>query len=83
MDKNINNEHDLGYNILYTFRDELQVKLNLGYISSFVHLESGEGGILDPGNALIERDKFNPKVIYMPAEINFDKLKKVDNTFKF
>ncbi|MBX4263015.1 AAA family ATPase [Clostridium estertheticum] len=23
------------------------------------------------------------KVIYMPAEINFDKLKKVDNTFKF
>lgn len=32
---------------------------------------------------LIERDKFNPKVIYMPAEINVDKLKKVDNTCKF
>jgi len=27
-------------------------------------------------------DAYYPKVVYMPAEISFDKLKKVDNTFK-
>lgn len=68
-----------GYNVI----DGLQVKLNLGDVSSFVQLEADEGGILDPDAIIFDRDKFDPKVVYMPAEINFDKLKKVDNTFKF
>ncbi len=32
---------------------------------------------------LFDKHETNFKVVYMPAEINFDNLKKVDNTFKF
>ncbi|WAG63073.1 ATP-binding protein [Clostridium estertheticum] len=50
-----------------------------------LQINNDEGSFLQTffmyGDANPQQSQF--KVIYMPAEINFDKLKKVDNTFKF
>ncbi|MBU3112676.1 AAA family ATPase [Clostridium lacusfryxellense] len=54
-----------------------------GNFHTTVQLDDREVGILDPDIIGVNSNKDDPKVIYMPAEINFDKLKKVDNTFKF
>ena len=57
--------------------DRLDLKSN----NSITWIEN-KRGILDL-DVTIDKHETNFKVVYMPAEINFDNLKKVDNTFKF
>lgn len=68
-----------GYNV----KNNLDIELHTGNFYTSVQLEDKEVGMLDPDVIGMNIDKESPKVVYMPAEINFDKLKKVDNTFKF
>ena len=70
---------DKGYNI----KSMLDIELHSGDFYTSVQLAAGEVGMLDPDIIGDNISKDDPKVVYMPAEINFDKLKKVDNTFKF
>lgn len=67
----------------YNEKNILNLKLDSGTVCASIQLNEDEGGILHPDVIEIDMDKDSPKVIYMPAEINFDNLKKVDNTFKF
>lgn len=50
-----------------------------------VKLQNNECGILHPDghDYGFDNDKNNPKIVYMPTEINFEKINKVDNTLKF
>ena len=68
-----------GYNV----KSSLDIELHPGRFYTSVQLDGREVGMLDPDIIGECTDKDDPKVVYMPAEINFDKLKKVDNTFKF
>jgi len=70
---------DKGYNP----KSSLEVELHPGNFYTTVQLDEEEVGMLDPDIIGVNSNRDDPKVIYMPAEINFDKLKKVDNTFKF
>ncbi|MGL5084847.1 MAG: AAA family ATPase [Clostridium sp.] len=64
---------------------DYRVKLTQALYTVTIKLEVNECGMLDlsgQGNA-IEYNENNPKVVYMPTEINFEKINKVDNTLNF
>jgi len=67
----------------YNPKNSLEVELHPGNFYTTVQIDDEEVGMLDPDIIGVNSNKDDPKVIYMPTEINFDKLKKVDNTFKF
>ena len=67
----------------YNPKSSLEIELHPGNFYTTVQLDDREAGMLHPDIIGVNINKGDPKVIYMPAEINFDKLKKVDNTFKF
>ncbi|WP_298836155.1 AAA family ATPase [Clostridium sp.] len=67
----------------YNSKNSFEVELHPSNFYTTVQLDDEEVGMLDPDIINVNSNKDDPKVIYMPAEINFDKLKKVDNTFKF
>ncbi|MGK0466210.1 AAA family ATPase [Clostridium sp.] len=67
----------------YNAKNVLNVELHSGHFYTQVQLDGAEVGMLDPHIIGNNTNKDAPKVVYMPAEISFDKLKKVDNTFKF
>ncbi|MBZ9634710.1 AAA family ATPase [Clostridium sp. FP1] len=68
----------------YNSKNIRDLELHLGKVYTSVQLDEEEGEMLTPNvrNLNFIMDKDDPKVVYMPAEISFDKLKKVDNTFK-
>lgn len=64
---------------LSDINNELIIKLDGNYRDTLDHLFFNEKYGFEN-----KQDNINlPKVIYMPAEINFENLNKVDNTFKF
>ena len=67
----------------YNMKNTLNIELHFGDFYTSVQLDAGEVGMLGPDIIGDNISKDDPKVVYMPTEINFDKLKKVDNTFKF
>ena len=67
----------------YNPKSMLEVELHPGVFYTTVQIDKGESEMLDPDTIGVNSNKEDPKIIYMPAEINFDRLKKVDNTFKF
>lgn len=62
-----------------------KVELTPALYTVTVKLENNEGGIVHPDGRCFDIDnhKNHPKVIYMPTEINFEKINKVDNTLNF
>lgn len=69
----------------YEETENLKVDLTPALYTVTVKLEDNECGMLHPdghGSAL-DYDKNDPKIVYMPTEINFDKINKVDNTLNF
>lgn len=61
-----------------------KVELTPALYTSTVKLEKDEIGMLSPEFAYgLEYDPTYPKVVYMPTEINFEKINKVDNTLNF
>ena len=66
------------------YEEELdnKVKLTPALYTTTVKLEDNEAGMLYPDIVFKTGHKPDePKVIFMPTEINFEKVKKVDNTF--
>ncbi|MFD3156746.1 AAA family ATPase [Haloimpatiens sp. FM7330] len=59
------------------------VELTPALYTVTVKLRDNECGTLHPDGHCFELDKNDPKVVYMPAEINFEKINKVDNTLNF
>lgn len=59
------------------------VELTPALYTVTVKLKDNECGILHPDGHYFEVDKNDPKAVYMPAEINFEKVSKVDNTLNF
>lgn len=69
-----------GYNEI----GDYEIELTLALYTTTVRLEDNETGMLHPDIVFEIGDTPNePKVIYMPTEINFEKVNKVDNTFDF
>lgn len=68
-----------------SYKEVLENKVELTpalYITT-VKLNDNEIGLLHPDIVFEVGDKPNePKVVFMPTEINFEKVNKVDNTFK-
>ncbi len=61
-----------------------KVELTPALYTSTVKLEKDEIGMLNPEfHYGFEYDTTYPKVVYMPTEINFEKINKVDNTLNF
>jgi predicted ATP-binding protein involved in virulence len=61
-----------------------KVELTPGLYTATVKLENNEFGMLHPDVVFETGYRPNePKVVYMPTEINFEKINKVDNTLKF
>jgi predicted ATP-binding protein involved in virulence len=61
-----------------------KVELTPALYTVTVKLEDNECGMLDPKIYWdIDNDENHPKVVYMPTEINFEKINKVDNTLNF
>lgn len=61
-----------------------KVELTPALYTVTVKLEDNECGMLDPDIYWdIDNDENHPKVVYMPTEINFEKINKVDNTLNF
>lgn len=60
-----------------------EVELTPALYTVTVKLKENEYGIIHPDGHSSELDKDDPKVVYMPAEINFEKINKVDNTLNF
>lgn len=61
-----------------------KVELTPDLYTSTVKLEKSEIGMLSPEfHYGLEYDATYPKVVYMPTEINFEKINKVDNTLNF
>lgn len=61
-----------------------KVELTPALYTSTVKLEKDEIGMLSPEfHYGFEYDPTYPKVVYMPTEINFEKINKVDNTLNF
>ncbi|WP_297421893.1 ATP-binding protein [Clostridium sp.] len=62
-----------------------KVELTPALYTATVKLEDNEIGMLHPDAriTLIDYDLNDPKVVYMPTEINFEKINKVDNTLNF
>ena len=62
---------------------ENKVELTPALYTTTVKLNDNEIGLLHPDIVFEVGDKPNePKVVFMPTEINFEKVNKVDNTFK-
>ena len=63
---------------------DTNIELTPALYATSVKLEGNEVGMLDP-DIVFETDELpnEPKIVYMPAEINFEKFNKVDNTFNF
>lgn len=71
---------DRGYNEI----SDKEAYLNNGACCVTVKTEKNEVGMLHPdGHIGRDLDVNHPKIVYMPTEINFEKLNKVDNTFNF
>ena len=63
---------------------DTNIELTPALYTTSVKLEDNEVGMLSPDIVFETGDTPNePKVVYMPAEINFEKVNKVDNTFNF
>lgn len=64
---------------------EGHVELTPALYTVTVTLEDNESGMLHPDtlNLGLDYGENDPKVVYMPTEINFDKVNKVDNTLNF
>lgn len=64
---------------------EGKVELTPALYTVTVELEDNEYGILHPhGNCSgIDYNENNPKIVYMPTEINFERVNKVDSTLNF
>lgn len=61
-----------------------KVELTPALYTSTVKLEKDEVGMLSPKFPYgFEYDTTYPKIVYMPTEINFEKINKVDNTLNF
>lgn len=62
-----------------------QVTLNTFTTSVSIQVEKKEEGMLKPDYPwdVTASDAKDPKLVYMPTEINFEKMNKVDNTFRF
>lgn len=61
-----------------------KVELTPALYTATVKLEKNEVGMLSPEIAYALGDRStDPKVVYMPTEINFEKINKVDNTLNF
>ncbi len=62
-----------------------KVELTPDLYTVTVKLEDNECGILHPDTGClgIDYDESQAKVVYMPTEINFEKINKVDNTLNF
>lgn len=61
-----------------------KVELTPTFYTTTVKLGKKEYGILHPGVIWeIGKNPDDPKVVYMPTEINFEKVNKVDNTLNF
>ncbi|NSB14603.1 AAA family ATPase [Clostridium beijerinckii] len=61
-----------------------KVELTPALYTATVKLENNEIGILSPDIVFELGDNpTDPKVVYMPTEINFEKINKVDNTLNF
>ncbi|BCZ45786.1 hypothetical protein psyc5s11_18530 [Clostridium gelidum] len=61
-----------------------KVELTPALYTATVKLENNEIGMLSPEVAYELGDRStDPKVVYMPTEINFEKVNKVDNTLNF
>ncbi|MDG5853179.1 AAA family ATPase [Clostridium beijerinckii] len=61
-----------------------KVELTPALYTATVKLENNEIGILSPDIVFELGDNHtDPKVVYMPTEINFEKINKVDNTLNF
>ena len=67
----------------YHVKSMLEIELHPDDFYVDIQLDDNEVGMLEPDIIDLNISKDSPKVVYMPAEINFDRLKKVDNTFKF
>ena len=67
----------------YHVKSMLEIELHPDNFYVDIQLDDNEVGMLEPDIIDLNISKDSPKVVYMPAEINFDRLKKVDNTFKF
>ncbi|MBZ9633335.1 AAA family ATPase [Clostridium sp. FP1] len=72
-------------NTRYEEVEDYKVKLTSSLYTIIVRLENGELATLHPDvkNTFFTMDSKDPKVIFMPVEINFEKINKVDNTFDF
>lgn len=60
-----------------------EVELTPALYTVTVKLKENECGIIHPDRHSFELAKDDPKVVYMPAEINFEKINKIDNTLNF
>lgn len=68
-----------------SYKEVLENKVELTPVlyTTTVKLNDNEIGLLHPDIVFEVGDKPNePKVVFMPTEINFEKVNKVDNTFK-
>ncbi|MDD3049498.1 MAG: AAA family ATPase [Bacilli bacterium] len=64
--------------------EDNKVELTPALYTTTVKLENNEIGMLHPDIAFeIGARPNEPKVVYMPTEINFEKINKVDNTLNF
>jgi len=71
---------DRGYNEI----SDSETYLNNGTCCVTIKTENKEVGMIHPDVRIgVNFDINHPKIVYMPTEINFEKLNKVDNTFKF
>lgn len=69
-----------------SYKEVLENKVELTPVlyTTTVKLNDNEIGLLHPDIVFETGDKPDePKVVYMPTEINFNKINKVDNTFQF
>lgn len=68
----------------YEQKNENIVELTPGLYKTTIRLNNDEIGMLEPSTVFKTGENSNePKVVFMPTEINFEKVNKVDNTFKF
>lgn len=64
--------------------EDNKVELTPALYTATVRLDDNEIGVLSPEVAYgLGNRSTDPKVIYMPTEINFEKINKVDNTLNF
>jgi len=67
----------------YEELEDYKVELTPALYTATVKLENNEIGMLSPEVIQFKYNPTDPKVVYMPTEINFEKVNKVDNTLNF